>query len=126
MIKITTTYEKLVLAATSGALARFHGIRKTITAGHKNRKMPAAIREELAHYDEARKALVEKHGGFLATPDAKTYTFPEGQAEGFADDLKVLLAQEVDLPGEAVKLADLLDGGLLETDYSALEPFLTE
>ena len=132
MIKVTL--KQLVEAAQSGAYQRFTAIRKTITAGHKNRKVPAAVQEELKHFDEARKALVEKCGGVLSE-DKTRYDFdeakPEGEgglskAEEFAKGFEELLAQTVELPGEAIKLADLLDGGLLEADYALLEPWLME
>ena len=122
MIKVTL--KQLVEAAQSGAYQRFTAIRKTITAGHKNRKMPAAVQEELKHFDEARKALVEKCGGVLSE-DKTHYDFAE-KGEEFAKGFEELLAQTVELPGEAIKLADLLDGGLLETDYTLLEPWLQE
>ena len=130
MIKVTL--KQLVEAATHtpgtdppmGAYQRFTAIRKTITAGHKNRKMPAAVQEELKHFDEARKALVEKCGGVLSE-DKTHYDFAE-KGEEFAKGFEELLAQTVELPGEAIKLADLLDGGLLEADYALLEPWLTE
>ena len=122
MIKVTL--KQLVESAQSGAYARFAAIRKTITAGHKNRKVPAAVQEELKHFDEARKALVEKCGGVLSE-DKSRYEFAE-KAEEFAKGVEELLAQTVELPGEAIKLADLLDGGLLEADYEPLVPFLTE
>ena len=122
MIKVTL--KQLVEAAQSGAYQRFTAIRKTITAGHKNRKVPAAVQEELKHFDEARKALVEKCGGVLSE-DKTRYDFGD-KSEEFAKGFEELLAQTVELPGEAIKLADLLDGGLLEADYALLEPWLME
>jgi NAD-specific glutamate dehydrogenase len=122
MIKVTL--KQLVEAAQSGAYQRFTAIRKTITAGHKNRKVPAAVQEELKHFDEARKALVEKCGGVLSE-DKTHYDFAE-KGEEFAKGFEELLAQTVELPGEPIKLADLLDGGLLEADYAMLEPWLGE
>jgi hypothetical protein len=122
MIKVTL--KQLVEAAQSGAYARFAAIRKTITAGHKNRKVPAAVQEELKHFEEARKGLIEKCEGKL-TEDGKQYTF-NGKAEEFVKGFEELVAQTVELPGDAIKLPDLLDGGLLEADYALLEPWLTE
>ena len=124
MIKVTI--ENLVKAMASGALPRLYGIRKTISAGHRNRKLPASVEGELKHYEEQRKALIERYHGIAATPDARFFTFPEGEMAGFERDIKELLSQTVELPGEPLKLTDLLDGGLLETDYDLLEPFLTE
>jgi NAD-specific glutamate dehydrogenase len=122
MIKVTV--KQLVEATQSGAYARFASIRKTITAGHKNRKMPTAVQEELKHFETARKALIEKCEGVMSE-DKTRYEFAE-KGEDFAKGFEELLAQTVELPGEAIKLADLLDGGLLEGDYNLLEPFLTE
>jgi NAD-specific glutamate dehydrogenase len=122
MIKVTL--KQLVEAAQSGAYGRFAAIRKTITAGHKNRKMPVAVQEELKQFDESRQKLITQCDGVLAE-DKTSYTF-NGKAEEFAKGFEELLAQSVDLPGEPTKLADLLDGGLCEGDYALLEPWLGE
>jgi hypothetical protein len=119
------TVEQLVDAYASGALQIFFSIRKTISAGYKNRKLPAAVQKEVDLYNKERLALVEKHKGVLETPDAKEYTFPDPAA--FKKDHSELMAQTVDdLPGDRLKLSDLLDGGLREGDYDLLEPFLGE
>jgi hypothetical protein len=130
MIKLT--YAQLTAAVSSGqdaqgrgAYARFAGIRKTITAGHKNRKMPAAVQEELNHFVKQRDDLVARFGGALN--ESKTnYVWPDDKQADAEKALAELMAQTVELPGDVMKLADLLDGGLLEADYDALEPFLTE
>jgi len=122
---IKTTVGKLVSASQGGCLARFLAIPKTIAAGHKNRKMPAAIREEMKLYAERIMALITKHGGVQTAQGASTYTFPAG-IEPFQADENELKAQEIELPGEPMKLDDLLAGGLLEDDYDALGPFLAE
>ena len=123
MIKVTV--KQLVDAAQSGAYGRFANIRKTITAGHKNRKMPMAVLEELKHFETARAKIIEECEGKLSK-DKTRYEFGEKAAE-FTQKFDELMAQPVDdLPGDAIKLADLLDGGLLESDYALLEPFLGE
>jgi len=120
------TVRQLVQAAGSGALARLLSIPKSIGAGYKNRKLPAACEEEVRLYEKARVDLIKKHGGEIPYPGAESYAFPGGGQEAFERDIVELLDQTVELPGEPLKLSDLLAGGLLESDYGALGPFLIE
>lgn len=122
---IKLTYRQLLEAANSGALQRFFGLRKTIGAAHRNRKLPAAIDEELKAFEAQRKALIETHSGAL--PEGATnYVFPDGELAAFERDFAELQVQELELPGEPVKVGELLDGGLLETDFARLDPFLVD
>jgi hypothetical protein len=119
------TVKQLVQAVTSGALSRLLAIPKTIAAGYKNRKLPSACEEEIRLYEKARAGLVEKHGGTVPHPGALEYAFHDGGREAFERDMVELLSQPINLPGEPIKLTDLLSGGLVESDYAVLEPFLT-
>lgn len=125
MIKVTL--KELVTIAQSGAYARFKSIRKTIPAGHINRKVPAAVQEELKQFDEARNKLVKQFGGVLSeeSEGKSTYVFGE-KFDDFVKEFEELLSQTVELPGEAINRADLLDGGLIEEDHDLLTPFLAE
>ena len=120
---ITLTVEQLVSAALSGAYNRFASIRKTITAGHKNRKTPKAFVEECKIFDEQKEALIKECEG---EPIENGYTFKGDNIKKFNEGLVELQKQTVELPGEQIKISDLLDGGLLETDYELLAPFLSE
>lgn len=124
MLKITV--EQLLQAHCSGAYGRFLQVRKTVAASYANRKTPAAFQNELRLYCEQRDKIVFRHGG-EANP-AGGYRFPSSEAEVEANsEVDVLVAQEItDFPGEPVALADLLEGGLLETDFVHLAPFLRD
>jgi hypothetical protein len=131
MIKITYKQLLTVLSAgfnpdtKVGAYGRFATIRKAITAGHKNRKMPAAVQEEIKHFNETRDAIIARFGGMLNATKTDYDWLADKKDEG-VKAIEELLAQEVELPGERIKMTDLLDGGLCEGDYEPLEPFLTE
>ena len=122
---ITLTNRQFVNAINTGAYRRFSSIRKTITAGHKNRKVPRAVDEELATFVKTQDELLARFGGVI---DKKTneVVYPEGKKEEADKAHAEWMAQIIELPGEPIKLADLLEGGLCETDYQLLEPFLTE
>jgi hypothetical protein len=123
--KITVTLRELIRAAYTGAYQRFSRIRKTITAGHRNRRMPAAVGEEVKSYEEQRDAIAKQYGG---KPNRLTndYDWPEDKKEEATVALATLLEQHVDLPGCPIRVEDLLDGGLLEEDYDILKPWIVE
>lgn len=124
MIKLTL--EKFAEALGSGAYRRFGGIRKAIAAGHNNRKVPEAVDKEWKHFIETRDGILKQFEGKL-NEDKTDFVYPDEEKKAAADKaLKELMALEVELPGEPMKLTDLLDGGLLESDYKFLEPFLSE
>ena len=123
MIKVS--YKQLLTVLASGTYGRFATIRKAITAGHKNRKVPAAIQEEVKHFNETRDGIVARFGGVLNVTKTD-YDWPDGKKDEAVKAMDELMAQEVELPGERIKMADLLDGGLCEGDYEPLEPFLGE
>ena len=126
---ITIKIKQLLDASRSSldgksSLQRLFSIPKTISAGHANRKLPAAIQEELKHFEEARIALAERHGGTRPNPSVPNYVVPEERRPEFDRDFALLLEQQLDLPGVPLQLQDLLAGGLLEEDYELLGPFL--
>lgn len=122
---ITVTLKQLADAVFSGAYFRFSKIRKTITAGHKNRKTPAAVWEETKLFEERRDAIVNEYNGTLKA-DRSGYDWPADRQEDASKAVAELLAQTVELPGCQIRLSDLLEGGLLEEDYNLLEPWLTD
>jgi hypothetical protein len=120
---ITLTWKQFItaVAATPGTtapIARFFAIPKTIQAGSANRKLSAAISDEWENYSRLVEDLREKHN--------KTWSHSPRSVVEFEKDYSVLLAQSIELPGVQVRYSDLLAGGLIESDYDALEPFLSE
>jgi hypothetical protein len=122
---IKLTLQQLRNCVASGSYARFTSLRKSITAGHKNRKVPAAVQNELMYFEMTRDALVARLGGRVNATQTE-YEWPADKKDEAQAVMAELLAQAVELPGEPIKLADILDGGLCEGDYANLEPFLSE
>jgi hypothetical protein len=120
---ITLTWKQFIAAVTSppgtmSPIARFFTIPKSISAGSANRKLNSAVLEEWKNYSRLLEEMKKKHTGAEGA-------YLGGVLE-FEKDYSVLLAQSIELPGVQVRYSDLLAGGLIESDYDALEPFLSE
>jgi hypothetical protein len=54
-----------------------------------------------------------------------TFQDPE-KAKAFADDWAALMAVEIEIPGEPLRMEDILTGQLRQTDAHVLRPFLVD
>jgi hypothetical protein len=127
MIRIEIKTLLVAAAFIDGAspLQRLFAIPKAISVSYPNRRLPQAVCEELAEFEAARVSLAERHNGVRPNAAVPTYAFhDEKDAAMFEREYLELCAQQVELPGEPYSIADLSGGSLLETDYSALAPFL--
>lgn len=115
--------QQLAEAVYSKAWSRLLSCRLSIAAGHATRKIPRAVREEIALFEEKRDAIVKLYAGKV-NQEGTGYHWPEDQAASAEAAMGELLAQKVTLPGPMVKMADILDGGLRQTDYDLLEPWV--
>jgi endonuclease V-like protein UPF0215 family len=126
---IKITLKRLIDAGTTGALTRYFALDKPVAVAWKNRAQLAACEEAInKHYNDARIALCKKHGRLDA--ETNQYLF-EGEGvdaaakENFEKDLLVLWAEEVEIPGEPVKVSTIA-GSIKESDLQILESFLVD
>jgi hypothetical protein len=120
---ISITYEQLTKAVFTGAYNRFATIRKTVDASYRNRKVPVAVQEEIGHFVILRDEIVARLGGTINA--SKTdYDWPSEEKDEAQLAIADLMSRTVELPGEKIGVVSLLDGGLCETDYDLLAPFL--
>lgn len=126
-MKLTT--KKLLIVLNSGlvngvgSLARFFATAKPPAVAWTARKAPKMVDEALKEYREAERAIFERHGdpvkddaGQVVSLNVRT-----AEAEAHAKELAELQAQEVELPGEAITVAQLIKPELSEVDMMALE-----
>lgn len=121
---ITLTTKQLIEVVASGAYGRFALVRKTIAAGYRNRKTATEMDAELRLFTDARNEIVARFSGALNLSKSD-YLFPPDK-QGGVDALAELMRQSITISGEPMQIADLLDGGLLESDFEKLAPFLVE
>jgi hypothetical protein len=128
MIKMTL--QKLVDANGTGFLAKLLEKNPDMPVGlaWANRNLAGAILTHQTDFDTARLDLFKKYGD--PTEDGKSIQLREDDKPKFLEEFKVLLNQEVELPGEAVKITepflDKLDFMHDSNILRALEPFLAE
>jgi len=108
-------------ALNAGAYLRFSQCQKTISAGHKNRQVPAAVHAEFRLFQATQDEMMKRFGGVVVNGVVE-YP-PEVAAEANAAHAE-WMRQTIDLPGEKVRISDIVSGGLLESDYALLESFL--
>lgn len=129
MIKITI--EQLVTAIAhepgtgSGALGRLFACGLSISAWKANRKTAAACEGEFQSFQKKRDELIDRYGGQCVNENSLTFQDPE-KAKAFADDWAALMAVEIEIPGEPLRMEDILTGQLRQTDAHVLRPFLVD
>lgn len=117
------TYQQLIQATATGALTRFFSCTLAIKAWKSNRKTAAVCDEELKIFQTKRDELIQKHQGIPNTNSS--IDFPTADAaKAFETEWNALVAEEIDIPGEPVKLDDILSGELQQVDFANLAPFL--
>lgn len=128
MIKMTL--QKLVDANGTGFLAKLLEKNPDMPVGlaWANRNLAGAILTHQTDFDATRLDLFKKYGD--PTEDGKSIQLRDADKDKFLEEFKVLLNQEVELPGEAIKITeaflDKLEFMHDSNTLKALEPFLTE
>lgn len=123
-----TTKQLLVVVNTAvvngaGSLARFFATAKPPAVAWVARKAPKLANEALDEYRAAEKAIFERHGDPVKNDAGEVVSINVRPAEMEAHnaELAELQAQEVELPGEAITVAQLIKPELSEVDMMALE-----
>lgn len=126
-MKLTTKKLLIVLNTGlvngAGSLSRFFATAKPPAVAWTARKAPKMVDEALKEYREAERAIFERHGDPVKDDAGQvvSLTVRPAEAEAHAKELAELQAQEVELPGEAITVAQLIKPELSEVDMMALE-----
>jgi hypothetical protein len=123
-----TTKQLLVVVNTAvvngaGSLARFFATAKPPAVAWTARKAPKMVDEALKEYREAERAIFERHGDPVKDDSGQVVSIqvrPDELAAHNAE-LAELHAQTIELPGEAITVAQLIKPELSEVDMAALE-----
>ena len=113
----------LISAVTSGSIIRLTRLDLPIRTAYAFNKVDKSIRSESENYDERRHVLLRKYG----TQIEGTNNFSIHDVPSYNRDMEALNAIEVELPGESIKLSEILsakDGRLTAEDITKLEPFI--
>lgn len=113
------TLGKMISALTSGSLARLARLDLPVKTSYEHNKTAKAAFAESTVYDERRMVLLTKYG----TPIEGTPNFTIHDVPAYNGDLEVLHSIEVDLPGEPIKLSEVLaakEGRLVPDDFNRL------
>lgn len=123
-----TTKQLLVVVNTAvvngaGSLARFFATAKPPAVAWVSRKAPKMVDDALKEYREAERAIFERHGDPVKNDAGEVVSINvrPAEAETHAKELAELQSQEVELPGEAVQVSQLIKPELSEVDMAALE-----
>lgn len=123
-----TTKKLLIVANTSvvngaGSLSRFFATAKSPAVAWAARKAPKMADEALTEYRAAERAIFERHGDPVKNDAGEVVSINvrPAEAEAHAKELAELQSQEVELPGEAVQVSQLIKPELSEVDMMALE-----
>ena len=125
MIKLTI--QQLLNAASSGAAGRFFACNLTIMAWRANRKTAKAFDEELKIFQAKRDEIMAKHEAVVDAKLPSQLQFPDKEkAATFAAEWGELMALEIEVPGEPLKMVDIVDGQLAQADDENLAPFFVD
>jgi hypothetical protein len=133
MIKVTLK-ELLQASDTNivdnkGALARFYSSNKSSSPSERweARKAPSICDETIKEFKVHEKEIYVKHGKNIVDASGNPIVVvPPENIEAFRKEYEELLSQTIELPGNKVKVSNLLTTSLSEIDMSVLEPWLTE
>jgi len=124
---ITITIEQLVNAANTGSLKRFFECELSLPAWKALRHTAAACDRELAVFEKKRQAMIAQHEGKPAASGLGLEFATKEQAEAFAADWSAIMACAIsDLPGDPIKLDDIVSGKLTAADLARIAPFLAD
>ena len=113
------TLGKMISALTSGSLTRLSRLDLPVRTSYEFSKTLKAIHGESVSYDERRQVILGKYG----TPVEGTANFSIHDIPSFNRDIEELHAIEIELPGDLVKMSEVLsakDGRLTTEDFNHL------
>lgn len=107
----------------AGSLARFFATAKPPAVAWAARKAPKVCEEAIKEYRDAERAIFERHGDPVKDDAGQVVRIDVRPAEMEAHnaELAELQAQTIELPGEAITVAQLIKPELSEVDMMALE-----
>lgn len=114
--------EELVNAAGAKALERFFACGLSLPAWKSLRHLGAACDRELKLFQTKRDELMAKHAGKPMTNGGVEFADAEA-AKTFAAEWQDLMALDIELPGNPIKLDDLQSGSLTAGDHVLLKSF---
>lgn len=142
---ITVTLKELVECTSEipqipGALDVLCGQRIPAVVSFRLSKIAAAINSELKHYGEAKKALGERYAdkdaqgkavilnaaGTPSTDGTGAYKIPPEKQSDATKELLELQATSVTIPGEMVKIGDLVNVTIAPAHLLSLSWLITE